>query len=380
MVSIFYSILALSSSAPLTNKFSACRTLIPPHQARYLFPTTEVTIEPPSIDPREGKYDSEMYPGLDPSSFIVIVQGVGEAIFVPSGWYHFVENMDTHLDASTMLSHNLTISINHNWFNVFSVFEVFQFLLRDLTGVREEISHLRATKVDKEDDQNSKICKMNDDEWYVHCEVLLKANSSLGLLEFIGLISARVLMYMMYDKCTYEDQQLQWRHYLCPWYVSSDTNVLDEHDNRCLQLLLSSEIQREWMDLDGFDASWLSNFISSSQMPTSICMSSRMKNDIKFPINALKFSILVVRNLLNVILDEFPDLVTHIDANSRHRRGNDDDCCGNGDSNSRGVESQSQYCDVNNNDNDNNDNRYSCDCFKDAVLCLNNCILSHEDR
>ncbi len=33
------------------------------------------------------------------------VQGVGEAIFVPSGWHHTVENVED------------TLSINHNWIN-----------------------------------------------------------------------------------------------------------------------------------------------------------------------------------------------------------------------------------------------------------------------
>ena len=36
---------------------------------------------------------------------VCLLQGVGEAIFVPSGWHHTVENLED------------TLSINHNWLN-----------------------------------------------------------------------------------------------------------------------------------------------------------------------------------------------------------------------------------------------------------------------
>ena len=296
------------------------RTLIPPSQARFLFPSINITNELPDIDPRVGKYDVEKHPDLDPSIFIVVEQDTNEAIFVPSGWYHLVENMDTLEDSTIASKHKLTVSINHNWFNVFSMYEVFQFLLRDLNAVRNEISHLRAGE-NEQSDQNGEICKMREKEWYIHCEILLKANTSLGLLDFIGIISARALMYMMYyrNECDVsivdleKQQYLQWRHYLCPWYDINCINSLDTQDVRCLELLASTEIREELMDIEGGDTNWLSHFMPASS--SSMNVSRRIHDNIEYPVKALKFSVLVIRNLLNIISEEFPELVAHVDAN-----------------------------------------------------------------
>ena len=43
-------------------------------------------------------------------------QGPGEAIFVPSGWFHVVENLED------------TLSINHNWFNAHNCHWAWQLL------------------------------------------------------------------------------------------------------------------------------------------------------------------------------------------------------------------------------------------------------------
>ena len=51
--------------------------------------------------------------GMD--SAIIIIQNPGDAIFVPSGWHHEVEN---DVDPYT----NFTVSINRNWLNGFNLF------------------------------------------------------------------------------------------------------------------------------------------------------------------------------------------------------------------------------------------------------------------
>ena len=133
------------------------RTLWPPFAAPTLFDCNDLSSEP-TVDPRQGRYDEKKYPLIHSSDVIVIEQGPGDAMFVPSGWYHIVENLPFKhsLGPSTVdefvpssAEKDLVVSINHNWFNAFGVTEVFDFLLRDLSNVRKEIAHLRA-KVDVE--------------------------------------------------------------------------------------------------------------------------------------------------------------------------------------------------------------------------------------
>lgn len=58
----------------------------------------------------------------------MVVQEAGEVIFVPSGWYHQVHNLDDCL------------SINHNWINAANVDKVHSFLLTLLENVRKELT------------------------------------------------------------------------------------------------------------------------------------------------------------------------------------------------------------------------------------------------
>ena len=48
---------------------------------------------------------------------LVVVQNSGETIFVPSGWFHQVRNLED------------TISINHNWINEASIQNTWKHLL-----------------------------------------------------------------------------------------------------------------------------------------------------------------------------------------------------------------------------------------------------------
>ena len=57
---------------------------------------------------------------------IEVIQHAGEAIFVPSGWHHSVENLQD------------TASINHNWINGFNV----DFAVQHLTSTWRRASHL----------------------------------------------------------------------------------------------------------------------------------------------------------------------------------------------------------------------------------------------
>lgn len=65
------------------------------------------------------------------ASCIEIIQRAGETIFVPSGWYHQVYNLED------------TISVNHNWFNGCNVHAILTALKRTYRDVLNEIADCR---------------------------------------------------------------------------------------------------------------------------------------------------------------------------------------------------------------------------------------------
>ncbi|XP_075250400.1 2-oxoglutarate and iron-dependent oxygenase JMJD4-like [Convolutriloba macropyga] len=93
---------------------------------------------------------------------IEIEQGPGEAIFVPSTWFHQVYNR------------GLTLSINHNWFNGYNIKHVFDLLKSDLDLVKQEIEFLKDAM---------------GDEYADHCQVLLRANSGFNFYELKDVLS-----------------------------------------------------------------------------------------------------------------------------------------------------------------------------------------------
>ncbi|KAI9098341.1 hypothetical protein DFS34DRAFT_620601 [Phlyctochytrium arcticum] len=90
---------------------------------------------------------------------IVIYQNEGEILFVPSGWYHQVENIGP------------TLSMNHNWCNASNLPSICECLLKDLREIERAIGEHKE--------------EMGEVEWENHCQVLLKANNSgWGLEQF----------------------------------------------------------------------------------------------------------------------------------------------------------------------------------------------------
>lgn len=88
-----------------------------------------------------------------------IIQNVGEAVFVPSGWHHQVWNLAD------------TISINHNWINGCNIKTVWHSLVNNLNDVKKEI-----------DD-----CKDMED-YLDHCQVMLKASFGMDFVDFYEFI------------------------------------------------------------------------------------------------------------------------------------------------------------------------------------------------
>ncbi|KAL3854984.1 hypothetical protein ACJMK2_014216 [Sinanodonta woodiana] len=86
---------------------------------------------------------------------IEVIQEPGEIIFVPSGWYHQVFNMED------------TISINHNWLNGCNVDMCWEHVKQSLASVKQEIEDCRGM-----------------DEWEERCQLILKANSGIDYKDF----------------------------------------------------------------------------------------------------------------------------------------------------------------------------------------------------
>ncbi len=80
--------------------------------------------EPPSEYPR-------LVDALE--SMVVVIQNAGDTIYVPSGWYHQVHNLDD------------VISINHNWLNGACVDKMHAHLNKEMTEVRQALTGFQFT-------------------------------------------------------------------------------------------------------------------------------------------------------------------------------------------------------------------------------------------
>lgn len=112
--------------------------------------------------PQENKHlfkNSLSWSSLPANSYLTVNQEAGDAIFIPSGWYHQVTNLDD------------TISINHNWINGCNISYVFEELVTQLEAVKEEIAD----------------CKDMED-WSAHCQLMLKADYSMDFIMFFDML------------------------------------------------------------------------------------------------------------------------------------------------------------------------------------------------
>merc|ERR1712130_16353 len=62
----------------------------------------------------------------------IVIQEEGEAIFVPSMWFHEVYNLS-----------EVVLSVNHNWFNGFSITLVWNHIHSEYVNVRDSLEDLK---------------------------------------------------------------------------------------------------------------------------------------------------------------------------------------------------------------------------------------------
>ena len=170
---------------------------------------------------------------------IVIIQNVGEAIFVPSGWFHTVRNIVPSeflpcqciidpVDLSSAAGQKLadvTISVNQNWFNGFNIYQVWRFILRELSAVRHEVWHLKRGTIESRD--APELC-MNDGEWVRHCEVLLRANARMGLSDILELCVGRLLSLLFTAPRPRSCSSSSWAALFCPNFKPEEKSATEE--------------------------------------------------------------------------------------------------------------------------------------------------------
>lgn len=91
--------------------------------------------------------------------YYVIDQYSGQAVFVPSGWYHQVVNMTN------------CISINHNWFNATNVSHVWDHLQDQLKAVEASTKDVSSIP-----------------GWHEECQICLRAYAGINFKEFFSIL------------------------------------------------------------------------------------------------------------------------------------------------------------------------------------------------
>lgn len=91
--------------------------------------------------------------------YFIVLQHPGDALFVPSRWYHQVWNFED------------TISINHNWVNATNVNLMKSVLTSGLTDIKKELDHLS-----------------NDESFEEECQKILKYHVGMNFADFFEFI------------------------------------------------------------------------------------------------------------------------------------------------------------------------------------------------
>jgi hypothetical protein len=211
-------------------------TLWPPEESHLLRATSGRGVGEVVKDARVGCYDTAVFPGLSHASPITVVQGEGEALFVPAGWYHMVENLDNNIccnndsNIERMSQGNqacrdetfTTVSVNHNWINGFNIYEAWNFLIREMNSIRSEMwEFLDSNEIEKFSTSGHEMHRLNDltfsqsregvgmdsAEWARHCELTLRVNAGLGCKEFLEMVISRVVCLCSIHLATNNDPQ-----------------------------------------------------------------------------------------------------------------------------------------------------------------------------
>jgi hypothetical protein len=148
-------------------------TLFPPSVTKFLY----------SNRSRERVFDVRNYDGQRFPEFakaldeaIIVVQKQGETIFVPSGWYHQVENLTD------------CISINHNWCNANSLSNMYSAMCQEIADVEHALSDVREMIVENWKPKGPEEIDGWQKEWVSIVQDVLVKNAGWGWLEFWSMV------------------------------------------------------------------------------------------------------------------------------------------------------------------------------------------------
>ncbi|BBN19833.1 protein MpCupin104 [Marchantia polymorpha subsp. ruderalis] len=111
-----------------------------------------------------SEVSEQQFPGFSQTRWMECDQGPGEILFVPSGWFHQVTNVED------------TISINHNWLNGCNLHWAWKLLRKEYRETVESIEDIRSIANDFE-----MLCQRN-----------LAANSGMNYLDFAIFVAKMV--------------------------------------------------------------------------------------------------------------------------------------------------------------------------------------------
>jgi hypothetical protein len=152
--------------------------LFPPASTPFLFSKSGELVE----DARPGMFDATQFPEIEGCEKMDFLQSSGDAVFVPSGWYHCVYNV----------AEGGTLSINHNWFNGYNLKRVAAFL------IDEELPDVQA--VVRRDAFTMETDPNDSRAWARQCEVVMKANSGMNVTALARLVMAKAGDELRADK------------------------------------------------------------------------------------------------------------------------------------------------------------------------------------
>lgn len=108
------------------------------------------------------KVDAEEFPKFEQARRVVLYQKDGETVFVPSGWFHQVENIGA------------AISLNHNWVNANNLKYAYQSLKKDLGDCTKAIEDIKDG--------------MSEVEFVQECQQLLLVHSGWDWKTFLKML------------------------------------------------------------------------------------------------------------------------------------------------------------------------------------------------
>ncbi|CAG8543119.1 6665_t:CDS:2 [Ambispora leptoticha] len=138
------------------------------------------------------------FPNFKKAHRIIVYQNAGETLFVPSSWYHMVENIGD------------CISINHNWAQSTALPFLYESLNTDLAEVENAIRDLKS--------------EMDELEFVGTCQRLLLTNSGWDWVVFwrlISCVSFRLVKnyYDIHEKNNKEDTATTIHHHNQSWEI-----------------------------------------------------------------------------------------------------------------------------------------------------------------